>query len=238
MSDKLPSEDGGASTWKWIALAALAIGLFIAFRFLPVEEWWESLSDWLDSIGLWAPVAFVVVYAVATVLFVPGFALTVGAGALFGVLKGTLWVVVGSNLGASAAFLIGRYLARDRVAKRIAGNEKFEALDSAIGREGWKIVVLTRLSPVFPFSLLNYAFGLAKVKWLHYAAASLVGMLPGTVMYVYLGSLGRLAAESDRVGTTKIVFYVVGFVATVLVTILITRAARKALRKKTGVTED
>ena len=157
------------------------------------------------------------------------------AGFLFGLGWGTVLVVIASNIGANLAFIIGRYFARDFVSRKIEGNEKFAAIDRAVGKEGWKIVGLTRLSPVFPFTLLNYAFGLTSVKWPHFAIASLIGMLPGTVMYVYFGSLGKLAAESDQTSTLKIVLTIVGLIATVLVTVLITKSAKKALNEKTDL---
>lgn len=222
---------------KWIGLAVLLIGLFVAFKFLPVDEWWESLSGWIDSLGIWGPIAFIAIYAVATVLLIPGSALTLGAGAVFGLLWGSVWVIIGANLGANLAFLIGRYLARDRVSKMIEGNEKFTAIDKAVGQGGWKIVGLTRLSPIFPFTLLNYAFGLTKVKWIDYFLASLIGMLPGTVMYVYIGTLGKVAAESGETSTAKIILYVVGFIATVVVTVFVTKMAKKALNEQTEVGE-
>jgi len=126
-----------------------------------------------------------------------------------------------------------RYLARNWVAKQIAGNKKFKAVDEAVGKEGWKIVLLTRLSPVFPFNLLNYAYGLTKVSLRHYFFASWLGMIPGTVMYVYLGSLaGDLASlgAGDHTRTTaEWVLYGVGLLATVLVTVFVARVAKKAL---------
>jgi uncharacterized membrane protein YdjX (TVP38/TMEM64 family) len=169
---------------------------------------------------------------VATVLFIPGSALTLGAGALFGVAWGSLYVSVGSTLGATAAFLVGRYVARNAIAKKIEGNERFAAIDKAVANEGWKIVGLTRLSPVFPFALLNYGFGLTRVKLGDYMLASWIGMMPGTVMYVYLGSLAK-AATGERVRTTgEWALYGVGLLATVAVTIFVTRIAKQALAKR------
>lgn len=190
------------------------------------------LLDWIDSIGPVGMAIFVLFYIVSTVLFIPGSALTLGAGAIFGLLWGTILVSVGSTLGATAAFVVGRYLARDWVAKKIERNAKFTAIDRAVGREGWKIVLLTRLSPVFPFSLLNYAYGLTKVTLPHYFFASWLGMLPGTVMYVYLGSLARLGVQVQETTTAEVVLRVVGLVATVLVTVYITKIARKALKER------
>ena len=190
----------------------------------------------ISSLGPWGGVFFIFLYVLATVLFLPGFILTLAAGVLFGVLWGSVAVSVGSITGATLAFLIGRYLARDWVAKRIEVNEKFGAIDQAVANGGWKIVGLVRLSPVFPFNLLNYAFGITKVSLKDYFLASWIGMLPATVMYVYVGSLaGDLAAlgaeeRSRTLGEWGL--YVVGLVATIVLTVYITQIARKALQKK------
>jgi uncharacterized membrane protein YdjX (TVP38/TMEM64 family) len=169
---------------------------------------------------------------VLTVLFIPGSVLTLGAGAVFSVMWGSLYVSIGSTLGATAAFLVGRYLARDAIARKIEGNVRFAAIDKAVAVEGWKIVGLTRLSPVFPFTLLNYAFGLTQVKLSHYVLASWIGMMPGTVMYVYVGSLAKAATGTHTRTIGEWVLYSVGLLATVVVTGFVTRIAKKALAKK------
>ena len=132
---------------------------------------------------------------------------------MFGFGCGLLWVTIGANIGANLAFFVGRYFARDAISKQIEGNQRFEAIDRAVESEGWKIVGLTRLSPAFPFNLLNYAFGLTNIRWLEYFLATLIGMLPGTIMYVYIGSLGKLAAESDKTSTAQFVLTIVGSVS-------------------------
>jgi len=221
---------------KAIAALLLLAGLVVAARFLGVQELLRAALEWVAGLGALGILVFVVLYVVATVLFLPGVILTLGAGALFGVLKGSIIVSVAATLGAACAFLVGRYLARDWVAARIAGNPRFQAIDQAVAREGWKIVGLTRLSPVFPFNLLNYAFGLTSVSLRHYFWASWIGMLPGTVMYVYLGSLvGDLAligVEERSRSTAEWALYLIGLVATVTVTVYVTRLARAALDKK------
>jgi len=199
-----------------------------------MQEWMNQALGWIDGLGWIGPLVFVALYIGATVFFVPGSALTLGAGALFGVVKGSLLVSVASTLGATAAFLVGRYLARDWVARKIAKNAKFAAIDEAVGREGWKIVGLTRLSPVFPFTLLNYAYGLTTVKLRDYFFASWIGMLPGTVMYVYLGSLARLSVEAEGATTAQTVLKIVGLLATIGVTVYVTRIAKKALAERVG----
>jgi uncharacterized membrane protein YdjX (TVP38/TMEM64 family) len=215
---------------------AAAVLLLVAVRALPVQEQLRRSLDWVAGLGPAGVLAFVAIYVLACVLMLPGSVLTLGAGTIFGVLQGTAVVSVASTLGATAAFLVGRHLARDRVARRIAGNERFRAIDEAVGREGWKIVGLTRLSPVFPFNLLNYAYGITKVRLRDYFFASWLGMLPGTVLYVYLGSLAGSVAGLDRRGAGRTpaqwALFAVGLLATLAVTVFVTRIARAALAEK------
>lgn len=190
----------------------------------------------INSFGPAGAIAYIALYIIATVAFLPGSIVTLGAGVVYGVGWGSLYVFIGATLGATAAFLIGRYLARNWVYKKIAGNEKFRAIDEAVGKEGFKIVLLTRLSPVFPFNLLNYAFGVTGVSLKDYLLG-FVGMIPGTIMYVYLGSL---AGSCALIGTenqpknyaVQWALRIIGFVATVAVTVFVTRIARKALEEK------
>jgi uncharacterized membrane protein YdjX (TVP38/TMEM64 family) len=218
--------------WKWLLYLAVAVALIVAAKYLGVQDLLKQALDWVGQLGPWGPVLFIAVYIVATVLFIPGSAMTLGAGAIFGLAWGSVYVSIGSTLGATAAFLVGRYLLRNAIARKIEGNERFAAIDQAVASEGWKIVGLTRLSPVFPFTLLNYAFGLTRVKLSHYVLASWIGMMPGTVMYVYLGSLAK-AATGERTRTAgEWVLYGVGLLATVVVTVFVTRIAKQALAKK------
>ncbi|MEA2679841.1 MAG: hypothetical protein QOK03_1563 [Candidatus Binataceae bacterium] len=196
----------------------------------------HRLLLWISSLGAVAPVVFIAAYVAACVLFIPGSIMTIGAGVLFGVVRGSIYVSIGATAGATAAFLIGRYFARDWVARKLAGNATFNAIDAAVGREGWKIVGLTRLSPVFPFNLLNYAYGLTSVSLRDYLLASWIGMLPGVVMYTYIGSL---IGDLTRIGaaqTTRPAGYwilnVVGLAATVGVALYAARIARRALAEK------
>ncbi len=220
-----------------LGIAAIAIVAFIViFRMFNVQERLVDFLAWIDGLGALGPVVFIVAYVLATVLFLPGSILTAGAGFLFNVLWGTVYVSIASVTGATLAFLIGRYLARQQIEKKIEGNEKFKAVDDAVAKEGWKIVLLTRLSPVFPFNLLNYAYGLTQVSLRDYVLASWIGMLPGTVMYVYLGSLAQNLATLGAGGKEKTpeewALLVVGLVATIAVTIYITKIAKKALNQK------
>lgn len=198
-------------------------------------------ASWVAGLGVWGPLAFILGYLVATVAFVPGLVLSLAAGVLFGILWGTVYTLVGATLGAAAAFLVARYLARARIERRIAGNARFQAIDRAVSREGFKIVALLRLSPVFPFNLLNYSLGLTKVRFRDYLAAS-IAMLPGTLVYVYYGkaagSLATAAAGKFEKGTGYWVSLGVGLLATVAVTAFITRLASRALRAEIGQEPD
>ena len=194
----------------------------------------RNFLEWVRGLGWWGPFIFTAFYVVACVLFVPGSLLTLGAGFVFGVVVGTVTVSVASLLGASASFLLGRTLAREWVQKKVATSPKFQALDEAVKQQGFKVVLLTRLSPVFPFNLLNYAFGLTKVSFRDYVLASWIGMLPGTILYVYLGStvgaLADVATGNVQGGTAQKVLFWLGLAATVVVTVFVTRLARRALR--------
>ena len=187
----------------------------------------------INELGVWAPIWFILIYVVACLTFFPGFILTMGAGILFGVIKGTLYVSIGATLGAACAFLISRYLARRWVIKRFARSRKFRAIDDAVANEGWKIVGLIRLSPVFPFIPMNFVFGLTKIPFWQYFAATWVGIIPVCLLFVYLGTLlGDLAALGTQpiaAGKTKWIVSGIGIATTLVVSLFIARIARKAL---------
>lgn len=233
----MTSPDKSGFRWKWLLYGGVAVVLIaavvVAFRYFNGQELLKQAIDWVGQLGAWGPIIFIGIYIVAAVLFVPASVLTLGAGAVFGVVWGSVYVSIASTLGATAAFLVGRYFARDVVARKIDGNDRFAAIDQAVASEGWKIVGLTRLSPVFPFTLLNYAFGLTQVKLRDFVLASWIGMMPGTVMYVYIGSLAQAATGEHERTTGEWVLYGVGLIATVAVTVYVTRLAKKALAKKT-----
>jgi len=190
------------------------------------------------SFGALGPVVYVLGYTVAMVAGLPASLLTLAAGALFGLWAGTLWALLGATLGATAAFLVARYVARGMVEKRVAREPRFAAIDRAIAEDGRRIVFLLRLSPVVPFTLLNYLLGVTRVRFTDFLAGS-VGMLPGTVLYVYSGKVaGDVAAATGSAGpahgTGYYVMIALGLVATLAVTILVTRIARRALHEAVG----
>ena len=198
------------------------------------QELLRNALQWVDNLGAIAPIVFILIYIIATVAFLPGSILTLGAGVVFGIVQGSIYVFIGATIGATLAFLVGRYLARGWISKKIAGDRKFSAIDRAVGQEGFKIVLLTRLSPIFPFNLLNYALGVTGVSLKDYVLAS-VGMIPGTIMYVYIGSLaGSIATiggetQPDANPVAQWAIRIIGFVATVAVTLYVTKIARQAL---------
>ncbi len=218
--------------WKWIALALVLIALSTATAFLPVKDWVKAFSDWVQKMGALGVVVFIAVYAIATVCFLPGWIFTVAAGLVYGIAGGTAVALSGAIIGCSLAFLCGRYLVRQRIESATKGNKKFKAIDEAIGKQGWKIVGLLRLSPLIPFNLSNYFYGVTAVKFWPYFLASAVGMLPGTLLYAYLGAAGKAGLGGDhQQSPLKYVLLGVGLLATIAVTIYVSHLAKKALGK-------
>lgn len=224
------------SGWAGMAAKVLVAAVAVAALYFlgrALGGYVPRFADWVEGLGFWGPVVFVAGYALGTVLFVPGSLLTLSAGVLFGLGWGTLYGTLGALSGSTLAFLAGRYLARGAIEKRLGAQPRFEAIDRAVGQEGWKLVALLRLSPLLPFSLLNYALGLTRVRLGAYLLGS-IAMIPGTVLYVYYGTLlGELAAlaggaEVDR-GKEGWVLFGIGLVATAVATFFITRRARRAL---------
>jgi len=218
-----------------IILNAIAIALLvITFHYLNINGLLQSIITWIKDQGAIGIIAFIIVYNLATVLFIPGSFLTLGGGALYGVFFGSIYVFIAATLGATFAFLIGRYCARGYVSQKIHNNMTFRAIDAAICKEGFKIVLLTRLSPIFPFNMLNYAFGITRVALKDYILGS-IGMIPSTIMYVYLGSLAMdvnlINSQLDSPQTQIIQWSLrlIGLLATISVSIYITRIAKRSL---------
>ncbi len=211
-----------------LALAALAALVLLGRQ---AGDYIPRFNDWIEGLGFWAPLVFILGYAVATVAFIPGSLLTAASGAIFGIGWGALYSFLGATLGASVAFLVARYLARSAIEKRLEDQPRFAQIDRAIGRDGGKMVALMRLAPVFPFNLLNYALGLTSVKFLPYFFASLA-MFPGTLLYVYLGSVAGQAVQAGGGQAQKTPLewaaLAVGLLATVLVVVIVTRKAKQA----------
>jgi pyruvate/2-oxoglutarate dehydrogenase complex dihydrolipoamide dehydrogenase (E3) component/uncharacterized membrane protein YdjX (TVP38/TMEM64 family) len=218
-------------TSKAILLFVTIAAVVTGFLFLPLREWFVYFESYVKSLGTLGPVLVAVVYVLCTVAFVPASALTIGSGTLFGLKTGFIVVIIGANLGALCSFLLARSFLRQKVATWAAGNAKFRALDQAIGRQDFKMVLLTRLTPVFPFVLLNYFLGLTAVRTGAYVLANLIGMLPAMFLFVYIGAATRDALAGDTADFYQQVFKYLGLAATIALLVVMTRIARKALRE-------
>jgi len=216
------------------ALAALLLCAFL----LPAREWFLALLHWIELHRATAWLAFILVYVGAAILMFPAIILTMSAGVLFGPLYGSLIVSAGSTLGAAVAFLIGRTVARDWIAHKVQEYPRFKALDRALAKRGFWIVVLTRLTPIFPYNVLNYAYGLTALDFRKYLLASWVGMAGPTVLYVYIGSMARSLTELPgglgSLGATGPWILGVGLVATLTLIVVVTRVATSALNEELG----
>ncbi|MCZ7646195.1 MAG: VTT domain-containing protein [Planctomycetota bacterium] len=218
---------------RWFAVALIVASVFTVSRQIPMERGVQLLTVWIQGLGLSGALVYAFIYAICAIFFVPGTPLTVAAGAVFGLAGGTAVVSLGSTLGAAASFLVARYLGRDAVARRVRGSSRFEAIDRALGERGWKIVVLLRLSPVMPFNLLNYMFGLTAVRFIPCILASWVSMLPGTFMLVYIGYLARTGLMQAGERTPgQWALMILGLAATVAASVYIARLARGAVARR------
>ena len=231
-SDSKGQQAGLRGKWLWGG-ALLALVIVVAVYFCVAARGRELLQSALEQIrqiGPWGPTVFILFYIVSCVALLPGSILTMGGGALFGVLWGSIYVSIGGTLGATAAFLVGRYLARDWVTRKIGAYPAFAAIDKAVADEGWRIVFLTRLCPIFPFFLMNYAYGLTRVSLRHYFLATWIGIIPGSTLFVYIGSLASAGDQQPSVmGWAWKGFILVTAVVTVA---YITKVARRALSKR------
>ncbi len=215
---------------RWIkplVLVTALVVLIVASKLLGLGDRLGELKGWIADQGVWGPVIFAGIYAVATVAAIPGSALTIAAGALFGSVVGVISVIVGATLGASLCFLIARYFARDAIASSMAKNEKFKRLDALSEKNGAIVVAITRLVPIFPFNLLNYGFGLTKVPFWTYVLWSALCMLPGTILYVVGTDAVATAIEEGKIPwvLVGVVVLIVGLLAVVV------RQARKKLKE-------
>ena len=214
---------------RWLLVAAAVVALVVAVRLLPLADWIERLEAWVREWGAAGPLVFGAVYVVGALAFVPGSLLTIAAGVLFGAVWGTVIVSAASTIAAALGFLIARHVARERVEALARRDARFGALDQAIRDGGWRIVFLLRLSPLVPFSLSNYLYGLTPVRFGPYVLASWIAMLPATVLYVSLAAAGRAAASGQGRGAAEWALIAVGLVATLVATVMITRMARRRL---------
>lgn len=221
-------------TWTRALLGIVVVGLLVAGAwFLPLGSWAARLAEGARDTGAVGVALFFVAYVVSTVAVLPGSILTLAAGFAYGPVWGLALASPSSVAGATCAFLLGRTLLRGWAERKVGQSAKVRAIDTAVEREGFKIVLMLRLSPLIPFNLLNYALSLSRVGLGTYVLASFIGMLPATALYVYLGSLATAAAElssaSEGGGSARTLLYVAGLVATLAVVVIATRAARRVL---------
>ncbi|HWN94752.1 MAG TPA: TVP38/TMEM64 family protein [Methylomirabilota bacterium] len=228
----MPPPQAGTSTSQKILRGGgvmLALATFLlALRWINNTGLLRRALDWIQELGPWGPVAFVVIYVAAVIAFLPAVILTVGGGFIFGLAWGSVYVLLAATIAGNATFLIARHLARDWIARRFEAQPRFKALDDAVAREGWKIVALVRLAPVFPFGFTSYAFGLTRLPLWEYFLANFT-MIPGTVMYVYFGAVAR--DLTDKIATPPWIKWTIGAI-TVVVVLYVTRFAKRALAQK------
>jgi uncharacterized membrane protein YdjX (TVP38/TMEM64 family) len=216
-----------------VSFTVLAALVFVATFSSRVAHGLQAALELVQSSGAWGPVLFVLLYVGACLVFAPGSLLTLGAGFLFGLRIGIVVSSIGSTLGAGAAFLLARTLLRAQMQRWFASDPRFQALDEAVGAQGFKVVLLARLSPVLPFNMLNLAFGLTKITFRDYLLASWIGMLPGALLYVYIGTAAKNLTDLDRVrenstpATSSL--FILGLVTTIVLSLVLTRLARRAL---------
>ena len=213
------------------ACAALAAAVYAAFRLIPAGTDLRSIERWAAGLGPAGPVVYGALYIAATLLLVPAIPLTLGAGFLFGLVWGSVVVSLASTAAAALAFLLARSIARLPIERIASGSPRFRAFDRAIARGGWKVVVLLRLSPIIPFSLSNYLYGLTALRFWPYVAASWIAMLPATILFVSLGAAGRTLTLGEPRSAGQWVLLAVGVVATAVVTVFLARTARRELAR-------
>ena len=245
MSDPSPSSDSNAKSSSpanrvrvWGSWIVILVSFIVITRALPISPAVDALKDWVESAGIWGPIAFTAVYVVASVLLIPASLLTLAAGTVFGLGIGLVTVSVASTTGAAVAFLISRYLARSKVEAKMKGSKKFKAIDAAVREGGWKIVAMLRLSPAVPFTLQNYLLGVTGVAFVPYVVASWAAMLPGTLLYVYLGAAGGKAAAGGGTSAAQWVLLAVGLAVTIVLSIYLTKLAQKKLKEQTDLAAD
>lgn len=216
---------------RYVKIGLLVAGLiafFAVIHFLPVNDWIRAFTEYVRGLGFLGYVLYVLAYIVCCVAFLPAFLLTVSAGAIFGFWWGSVIVIIGATLGATAAFLLGRTVLRHRVETMIEGNKKFAAVDKAIATEGVKILLLVRLGGFPPFTWVNYAFGLTGIRLLPYVLTTLIGIIPGTMAFTYAGSVGAALAKGGGNRITLIITAIGAIVVSIVVARIASRAIKRA----------
>jgi len=222
---------------KVILLMIVVILMIIIGIHINIPSWLSNLVEWIENYGWWGIILFILLHLIGSIIAIPAFVMAFAGGFIFGLGRGIIIVSISSTMGATAAFLVARYLVRDWIIRIMEKHPRYKIIDEAIAREGWQIIGLIRLSPIIPYNILHFVFGITSVKLLHYIIASWIGMLPMTFMYVYAGSL---ASSLTQVGESKYliysseswIFYILGFLITLTATIYVSAVVRRALKKK------
>lgn len=222
-----------STTIKVIVVILLVAAVIAAIRLLPIAHWLRSFQAYVRELGPIGYIVYAIVYAVCVAVAIPASILTVGAGAIFGFVPGTIVVLFGATIGATLAFLLARTVLRKRVEAMTTGNPKFAALDRAIAEKGARIVLLVRLAVVFPFTYVNYAFGLTAIRLVPYVVATFIGIIPATTAFVFASSAATSAATAEASAIRRII-YIAGAVAAIVASAYVGRVATRAI-KRAGV---
>ncbi len=227
-----------ATAIRIVVAVAILAAVVASLTFLPLQEYLTWFLEGIQGLGVWGAVLFVLLYVLVCLLFLPGSVLTMAAGFMFGLFWGTAAASLGATLGATAAFLVGRFMVRGWMEHRLVAHPAFLAIDRAIGRQGFKIVLWIRLSSLFPYDLVSYLFGLTRISLGRYVLATWLGRLPETLFCAYLGSaaksLADLAAGKAQAGIGNQLLWGLNLLAMIVVAVLVARIARTALRDAGG----
>jgi uncharacterized membrane protein YdjX (TVP38/TMEM64 family) len=218
------------SPMMWFVFVLLLLVVAFGWSLVPLREWARELDAWIHGLGAWGPIAFLLLYIMAVVLLVPASAMTLAAGLAFGLAAIPL-VILAATIGAALAFLISGHFITDNVKRLSEGHPRSKAIYKAVSGGGWKVVFLLRLSPIMPFSVLNYVLGATELRFWPFVSATFVGIIPAVALYVYVGALGKAAIAGTMIGTARWLLLLLGLAATLLAILYIARRARAELEK-------
>lgn len=233
----IKSRNHSQRQFAFVRLAVLLAPLLLGAEGWTLHSAQESLLNWIERVGFWGPVILILIYVLITPILLPETLFTLGAGFIYGVFQGTVYVVLGTTLGAMLSFLLARHVLPLGVVTRIMLNPKIRGVIKAVSREGWRIVLISRCVPFFPFKLSNYAFGLTSIPFWQYSLASLIGLIPISLFNVYVGSLAAdltmISGGHRPHSRWEWVALGVGFVVVIVFGVYVARIARKHLEEST-----
>lgn len=217
-----------------LIVSTLFVGLILvaSIKFFNLHDYVTNMLAWIDSVGAWGPLLFIIIDILVVVFLFPGVLITMGAGFIFGVIQGSIYIIIATTIGAVLSFSISRYLFNERISRYFSTHKKAQYLNQFLAADGWKIIFFTRLIPFFPFKISNYLFGLTDFKMRSFTIGTFLGIWPITVFNVYIGSL---AANLSKLGVvsepsqTQLYFYIFGFICSIVAIAYITRRASLAL---------